>query len=112
MVLVIRDGLQLLFLILTKFKGNWLILCLPDIRNEIWRRFIKFSKFQGKSTTWRNKWNRKNIFGYYAPWLKDGIYAVKNIGVEVLMYIQIFILLKAAYLLEEIQRPSLIRKSN
>ena len=52
------------------------------------------------------------MFGYYAPWLKDGIYAVKNIGVEVLMYIQIFILLKAAYLLEEIQRPSLIRKSN
>ena len=32
----------------------------------------------------------KSIIGCYAPWLKGGIYAVTNIGVEILMHIQIF----------------------
>ena len=36
--------------------------------------------------------------------LKDGIYAVTNIGLLTLMYIQIIILLKAALFLEGLQR--------
>ena len=43
---------------------------------------------------------------------KDGIYVVTNIGVETLMYIQIFILIKAALFLEGCQRSSLINKRN
>ena len=37
-------------------------------------------------------------------WLKDDYYAVSNIGEEFLMYIQIFILLKRAFLLKGIQK--------
>ena len=43
-----------------------------------------------KSTTWGSKWNRKKYFvGCYSSWLKDGIYGVTNVGVEILMHIQI-----------------------
>ena len=42
----------------------------------------------------------------HAPWLKDGIFAVKNIRLEILMYIQIVILMKAVFVLEGIQRSS------
>ena len=35
---------------------------------------------------------KKNIVGYVASWLKNGIYAVTNISMEILMYVQIFIL--------------------
>ena len=38
-----------------------------------------------------------------APWLEDGIVAIKNIGLEILMYIQIFILVKAAFFLGRIK---------
>ena len=44
------------------------------------------------------------------PWLKDGIYADTNVSIEILMYIQIFILMKAAFFLEGIQQQSLIIK--
>ena len=36
--------------------------------------------------------------------LKEGVYAVKNIGIEILMYIQIFALFKGASFLEGIQQ--------
>ena len=39
---------------------------------------------------------KKYFVGCYAPWLK-GDYAVTNIGVEMLMYIQIFILVKRVF---------------
>ena len=38
----------------------------------------------------------------YEHWQKDGIFAVTNIGVEILIHIQIFILVKAAFFLAEI----------
>ena len=61
--------------------------------------------------TLRNKWNwKKKIVEWYAFWLKDGIYSATNIGVEILSYIQIFILMKAALFLEGIQRSNLIIK--
>ena len=41
----------------------------------------------------------------------DGIYAVTNTSAEILMYIQILILVKAAFLIEEIRRSSLIIKN-
>ena len=73
--------------------------------------FWPFKQIYGKFTTWLNKWNRKKYFvGCYAPWLKDGIFAVTNISVEILMYIQIYIHVKAASFLEGIQRSSLIIK--
>ena len=40
----------------------------------------------------------------------SGIYAVTNIGGEILMCIEIFILMKTAFFLEGIQRSSLIIK--
>lgn len=45
----------------------------------------QFEKIQGKSIKQRNKWNRKKLcfVGCYAPWLKDGIYAVTNTGVDI-----------------------------
>ena len=55
--------------------------------------------------------NRKKYFvGCYAPWLRVVIFAVTNIVVEILVYIQIFILVKAAFSLEGFQRSSLIVK--
>ena len=42
---------------------------------------------------------RKEYFvGCYGPSLKDGIFAVTNIAADILMYIQIFILMKAIFL--------------
>ena len=35
---------------------------------------------------------KKYFVGRYARWLRDGIYAITNIGVEIVMYIQLFIL--------------------
>ena len=59
----------------------------------------------------KKQWNRKKQFvGCYAPWLKDVIFAVTNIGAEILMYTQIYVLVKAAFFLEGIQRSSLIIK--
>ena len=45
---------------------------------------------------------KKHFAGCYEHWQKDGIFAVTNIGVEILIYIQIFILVKAAFFLAEI----------
>ena len=53
---------------------------------------------------------KKYFVGCYGLWLKDGIYAVTNIGVEILMYIQIFILVKAAFSIEGIHQSRLIIK--
>ena len=48
--------------------------------------------------------------GCYTPRLKDDIYALRNIGIEILMYIQIFILMEAAFFLAGIERSNLIIK--
>ena len=47
-----------------------------------------------------------------ATQLKDGIYVAANIGVQIIMYVQIFILVKAAFFLQGIQRSSLIIKKH
>ena len=45
--------------------------------------------------------------------LKDGIFAVTSIDVEILMYIQIFIFVKTAFILEGIQQSSfVVKKTN
>ena len=45
--------------------------------------------------------------------LKDGIFAVTSIDVEILMYIQIFIFVKTAFILEGIQQSSfIVKKTN
>lgn len=43
--------------------------------------------------------------------LQDGIYSVTNISVEILLHIQIFLLVKAPFSLEVIERSSLIIKN-
>lgn len=53
---------------------------------------------------------KKKFFRCYAPWLKDGAYTVTNIGVEIVIYIQIFTLEKATSFLEGIHRSNLIIK--
>ena len=40
----------------------------------------------------------------------DGIYAVTNISIEIIIYIQTFILVNTAFFLEVIQRSSLVIK--
>ena len=57
------------------------------------------------------KKEKKNFVRCYTPWPKDGIFAVTNIGVGILMYIQVIILVKAAFFLDRIQRSSLITKN-
>ena len=52
------------------------------------------------------KQGKKYLIGCHALSLKDSIFAVTNIAVEILMYIQIFILMKVAFFLEGIQRSS------
>ena len=64
-----------------------------DITSKIWR--------QSKSTTRGTNWNRKY-------WLKDGIYAVTIISVDISMHIQIFISMKASFFLKGTQQPGLI----
>ena len=54
---------------------------------------------------------KKYFVKCHAPRLKDGIFAFKNINFKILMYIQIFILVKAAFSLEGIQRSRLIMKN-
>ena len=45
----------------------------------------------------------KYFVGCYAQWLKHVIYTVINVGVEISMYIQMFILVRAAFFLGGIQ---------
>ena len=79
MVLIIRGGLSISLLILTKLKQID-----KDSLSNVW----PFKRIYGKSSTWRKKWNsKKYVVGRHKPWLKDGIFAVTNIGVEFLMYI-------------------------
>ena len=79
-----------------------------DNSSSFWRS----KQTQGKSTTSKSKWNKKKKFvGCYAPWLKDSIYGVTNISVEILMYIQIFILVKAASFIEGIRRSTSVIKN-
>ena len=96
MVLIIRDGLRISLPVLNKFKQIH-----GDSLSNIW----PLKQIHRKSTTWRNKWNRKKkcFVECQAPWLEDGIVAIKNIGLEILMYIQIFILMKAAFVLGRIK---------
>ena len=74
MVLIIRDGLQICKL--TKILQN-------EETSEIVKNFV------GSKATW--------------PLAKVGIYPVKNIGLEILRYMQIFTLVKATFFLEGIQ---------
>ena len=69
---------------------------------------FKLSLLHGETSEIGNKC----FVGCYAPWLKGGIYAVTNIDVEILNVIQIFILAKATFFLEGIQRSSLITKKS
>ena len=48
-----------------------------------------------------------NFVGCYTTWLKDSIYAVINMGVEIFMHIQIIIHGKACLFLKEIQQSDL-----
>ena len=54
----------------------------------------------------KRKWNRKKN-GCYKIWLKDGICAVSSIGVEILIYIHIFIFLNRKLFLEGVQQSGL-----
>ena len=74
MVLIIRDGLQICKL--TKILQN-------EETSEIVKNFV------GSKATW--------------PLTKVGIYPIKNIGLEILRYMQIFTLVKATFFLEGIQ---------
>ena len=49
------------------------------------------------------KYEKKYFVQCYAPWLKDGIYAVTNLAIEISVYIQMFILVRVAFFLEGIQ---------
>ena len=102
MVLVIRDSWRISLLILTEFKIK------TKFADGSLSNFWRFKEIQGKSTTWRNKLIRKKYFVRCAsPWSKDGIFAVTNISVEILMYIRIFILAKAAFFWEGIQQSTI-----
>ena len=46
------------------------------------------------------------------PNIKDGIYDVTNVGVEILKYVQIFILVGVAFILEGIQQSGLVMKKS
>ena len=68
-------------------------------------KFYRFKKIEGKFTTWRSEWNGKHDFvRLYVTWLKDGIYAVTSIDTEILMYIELYILVKATLVLVGIQQ--------
>ena len=67
--------------------------------------FTDLKKIEGNFTTWRNEWNGKHDFvRLNATWLKDGIYAVTSIDTEILMYIELYILVKATFVLVGIQQ--------
>ena len=71
---------------------------MPDIRSEICRRVIKLSKFKASLLHEGTSEIGNGYFvGCYPPWPKDDIYSVTNISVEILMYIQIFVLVKAVF---------------
>ena len=55
----------------------------------------------------KRKWNRKKKMECYKIWLKDGICAVTSIGVEILIYIHIFIFLNRKLFLEGVQQSGL-----
>ena len=85
---------------------------MSDIRSEISRQFIKFSKFKVTLIDEETgEVGNKYFVGSYVLSLQNGIYGVTYVGVEIIMYIQIFILVKAAFFLEGIQRSSLIIKT-
>ena len=78
---VLRISLHLIELINFKF-----VRYLSNIRSKIRRRLInqfwRFKQIQSKSSSWRNKGNRKKYFvGCYTSWLKDGIYTITNVAV-------------------------------
>ena len=93
---------------------------MSNIRSEIRRRLInqfwRFKQIQSKSSSWRNKGNRKKHFvGCYTSWLKDGIYTMTNVGVYPnLMYIQciskFLFSWKQLFFKREFKRSSLIIK--
>ena len=53
---------------------------------------------------------KKYFVGCYIPWLKDGISAVTNVGIETSMYIQIIVLVRAAFFQREFKQSSFIKK--
>ena len=59
MVLIIRHGLQISFLILTKFKriDSFQICLILEVKfgDDSLSKFYQFKQIEGKSTTWRIK---------------------------------------------------------
>ena len=108
---IIKDALRISLLILNElidFKFAWYYK-----RNSLKIRYPIFNNISKLMVNilWRNEWIAKKYFvGSYTLRLKDGIYAVTNIGVEIFMYIQILILMKAGFFLEGIHRSNLIIK--
>ena len=81
---------------------------MPDIRSEIAEDslsiFDNLNKF--KVSLLHEETNaiwKKYFVRCYAPWLKHGVYAVTNVGIEIWMYIQTFILVRKAFFLEQTQ---------
>ena len=83
----------------------------PDIRSQICRRLIKFNTFKvSLPNEETSEIGSKYFVGCYAPCIKGWYYAVTNIGVEILVYMKVFISVKAVFILEGIQRSTLIIK--
>ena len=68
-------------------------------------------QIQGKSSHEEtSEIGNKYFVGYCTRWQKDCNYAVTNIDVKILIYLQMFILVKADFFLEGVQQSSLIIK--
>ena len=116
MLLIIRYSLWISLLMLTKFKWiNWFQIFLileAKFTEDLLHIFDNLNKFkvsllhEETSEIWK-----KYFVGCYAPQLKDGIYAVTNVSIEISMYIQMFILMRTAFFLEGIQMIQFHKKS-
>ena len=67
--------------------------------------FADLNKFKQEEAT---EIESIGFIGCYTTRLKDGVNAVTNIRVEISMHTQIFIPVKATFLLKGIQKPGLI----
>ena len=101
---------------LTKFKWiNWFQIFLileAKFTEDLLHIFDNLNKFKVSLLHEETSEIRKKYFvGCYAPQLKDGIYAVTNVSIEISMYIQMFILMRTAFFLEGIQMIQFHKKS-
>ena len=113
MLLIIRYSLQISLLMLTKFKWiNWFQIFLileAKFTEDLLHIFDNLKKF--KVSLVHEETRKKYFVGCYAPQLKDGIYAVTNVSIEISMYIQMFILMRTAFFSEGIQMIQFHKKS-